>query len=163
MTKKMQTDLDMTNQHLVNITKKMQTDLVNLKILPNVSLPEMQDVIGTLDFLNVTQLDIFNVTSLDIFNMTNLDIFNLTQFNIVNVTRQKVSDFEQQFNENPLVAHLKTLSQHQNSTKSNVTKHLQVSGEEIDDQSLLGLTLITNNRIFMEKKHICLSNCFLTN
>ena len=156
MTKKMQTDLDLTNQHLVNITKKMQTDLVKLRILPNVTLPEMQEVIGSLDFLNVSQLnifnvtnldifnvtnlDIFNVTNLDIFNVTNLDIFNLTQFNIINVTRQKVSDFEQQFNQNPLVAHLKTLSQNQNSTKSNVTNYLKDSEEEIDDQSLQGLT-----------------------
>ena len=140
MTKKMQTDLDLTNQHLVNITKKMQTDLVKLKILPNVTLPEMQEVIGSLDFLNVTQLNIFNVTNLDIFNVTNLDIFNLTQFNIINVTRQKVSDFEQQFHLNPLVAHLKTLSQNQNSTKSNVTNYLKDSEEEIDDQSLQGLT-----------------------
>ena len=140
MTKKMQTDLDLTNQHLVNITKKMQTDLVKLRILPNVTLPEMQEVIGSLDFLNVTQLNIFNVTNLDIFNVTNIDIFNLTQFNIINVTRQKVSDFEQQFNQNPLVAHLKTLSQNQNSTKSNVTNYLKDSEEEIDDQSLQGLT-----------------------
>ena len=140
MTKKMQTDLDLTNQHLVNITKKMQTDLVKLRILPNVTLPEMQEVIGSLDFLNVSQLNIFNVTNLDIFNVTNLDIFNLTQFNIINVTRQKVSDFEQQFHQNPLVAHLKTLSQNQNSTKSNVTKYLKDSEEEIDDQSLQGLT-----------------------
>ena len=148
MTRKMQTDLDLTNQHLVNITKKMQTDLVKLKILPNVTLPEMHEVIGSLDFLNVTQLnifnvtnlDIFNVTNLDIFNVTNLDIFNLTQFNIINVTRQKVSDFEQQFNQNPLVAHLKTLSQNQNSTKSNVTNYLKDSVEEIDDQYLQGLT-----------------------
>ena len=62
MTKKMQTDLDLTNQHLVNITKKMQTDLVKLKILPNVTLPEMQEVIGSLDFLNVTQLNIRRLT-----------------------------------------------------------------------------------------------------
>ena len=110
------TNLNLTNQHFVNMTKKVQTDLGKLNLLQNVTLPEMQDVIG----------------HFDIFNVTKLDIFNVTNFDLVNATRKTVADIEQQFNENPLVAHLKTLSK--NSTKSNDKNSIE-SQEEIDENS----------------------------
>jgi len=75
-----------------------------------ISTPEMQDVLGS--------LDIFNVTNLDLFNVTTLDIFNVTKFDIVNATKQRVSEFEQEFHRNPIVAHLKTLSSSQESQKN---------------------------------------------
>ena len=131
------TNLNLTNQHFVNMTKKVGTDLVKMKILPNVTLPEMQDVLGS--------LDIFNVTNLDLFNVTTLDIFNVTKFDIVNATRQKVADFEQEFHRNPLVAHLKTLSSSSQENQKNRTaaksqesaERLGGDGEEdFDDMGL---------------------------
>jgi hypothetical protein len=83
----MSSNLNATNEHLVNMTKKVQSDLVSMKLLPNITLPEMQHVLQHLDIFNITKLDIFNVTKLDIFNVTKLDIFNGTNLDIFNVTK----------------------------------------------------------------------------
>ena len=103
--------LNLTNQHLANITRQVQTDLVKMNLLPNVTLPEMQKVIDHFDVFNVTKLDIFsmtaldifNVSKLDIFNMTKLDIFNVTNFDLFNATKQTLMD-------NPILDQLKTLA-----------------------------------------------------
>ena len=126
------TNLNLTNQHFVNMTKKVGTDLVKMKILPNVTLPEMQDVIGS--------LDIFNVTNLDLFNVTTLDIFNVTKFDIVNATKQRVADFEQEFHRNPIVAHLKTLSSQENP-KNNRTSSKTPESTEEEDFDDMGLSV----------------------
>jgi hypothetical protein len=111
------TNLNLTNQHFVKMTKKVQTDLGKLNLLQNVTLPEMKEVID----------------HLDIFNVTKLDIFNVTNFDIVNATRKTVADIEQQFNDNPLVAHLKTLSQ--NSTKIKIKDKNGSDSEEESDEN----------------------------
>ena len=127
--------LNLTNQHLANITRQVQTDLVKMNLLPNVTLPEMQKVIDHFDVFNVTKLDIFNMTALDIFNvskldMTKLDIFNVTNFDLFNATKQTLMD-------NPILDQLKTLAKeslNRNSTRFSSKEDVDASDNSVEDQ-----------------------------
>ena len=127
--------LNLTNQHLANITRQVQTDLVKMNLLPNVTLPEMQKVIDHFDVFNVTKLDIFNMTALDIFNvskldMTKLDIFNVTNFDLFNATKQTLMD-------NPILDQLKILAKeslNRNSTRFSSKEDVDASDNSVEDQ-----------------------------
>ena len=138
--------LNLTNQHLANITRQVQTDLVKMNLLPNVTLPEMQKVIDHFDVFNVTKLDIFNMTALDIFNVSKLDIFNMTKLDLFNVTHLdifNVTNFDlfnatkQTLMDNPILDQLKTLAKeslNRNSTRFSSKEDVDASDNSVEDQ-----------------------------
>ena len=129
--------LNLTNQHLTNITRKVQSDLVKMNLLPNVTLPELQQVLDifnltNLDPFNLTKLDLFNMTNMDPFNITKLDIFNLTSLDLFNATRLRV---EQTLNENPILGHLKNFAKNSTKTEETSGNGNNSSEESADDDS----------------------------
>lgn len=146
--------LNLTNQHLANITRKVQTDLVKMNLLPNVTLPEMQQVIDHLDVFNVTKFDIFNMTTLDIFNVSKMDIFNMTKLDLFNVTHLdifnmtkldifNVTNFDlfnatkQTLMDNPILDQLKILAKEslaRNSTRISSKEDVDDSDNSVEDQ-----------------------------
>lgn len=84
------TNLNATNMHLQNMTKML---------LPNLTLPEVQELFSTLDLGNISrkiQSDLLpNMTAMNPFSLTNL---NNTNFNIFNITKNMQQDFESNMN-----------------------------------------------------------------
>jgi len=118
------TNLNATNLHLQNVTKML---------LPNLTLPEVQEVLSSLDFLKLnTTIDLQNVTLF--MNFTLHNILNLTQHDLLlNVTRQKVAEIEDQITKsNPIIAQLKAISQEidNSTTDEDIEEMLNMTSHE---------------------------------